>query len=236
MIEHDPALTARLLKIVNSPLYGFGASIASIHQAVSIIGAKDLENLVLATAVVTRLSGSPNDLISFKNFWSRSVRCALTAKLLLGHLAKPLSAQSVFMCGLLHDIGRPILCMQLPTQMRTALALAEAESLSEDESERQILGFDHYVVGAELARLWGLPEMIAASIAAHGHPQDAGIHAMESVLVVLAHRLTYGADSGSEEASLWAFLGLPADLADRVMPEVEEAFENVFRLIYPAGR
>ena len=99
VLENDPGLAARVLKIVNSAFYGFPSQITSISHAVAIVGEQDIRSLVLATLVVDRFSAYPNKIMPMREFWRTSVHNALIAKILVNFHQKSRQLGSVFACG-----------------------------------------------------------------------------------------------------------------------------------------
>lgn len=240
LIEHDAGLTARLLKIVNSALYHFPSPVASIRDAIKVIGYQELRDLVLATLVVDRFSSLPNGLISMRNFWMMSVRCALIAKLLAEHHPEHHRLGTAFVCGLLHEIGRLIVYQRLPEPARAAVLLATRDNVPEYLAQRRVIGFDHYAVGAELARRWRLPQVIVATLDYHETPEHAGEFALETALVSIAYQL-YVMDFRdpawldkqlSDHAAAWQIVGLERDLLDEVLPKAENEFLEVFNQVF----
>ena len=79
-VSRDPSFTVRLLRVANSPFYGFSTTVDTVPKAVSVIGTGQVRNLALATAVASAFAGLPNELVSMENFWRHSLFCALTAR------------------------------------------------------------------------------------------------------------------------------------------------------------
>ncbi|MBE0472084.1 MAG: HDOD domain-containing protein [Methyloprofundus sp.] len=170
IIEKDASLSLKLLKVVNSAFYGFPSKVTSIQQAINLIGTKELQNITLSTIVIEKFSDLPGGLMSMHDFWQRSLRCALIAQGIDCFLGKRF-AQSVFICGILHNIGQLVFFRRLPELSREINLMLEAQeyTLNRDEIkfERNIIGFDHYQTGAALTQLWQLPEIITQSIGLH---------------------------------------------------------------------
>jgi len=176
IIEKDASLTLKLLKIVNSAFYGFPSKITSITQAIGLIGTKELQSIVLSTIVIEKFSDFPDALMTMQEFWERSLRCALIAQGIDRYLNKRFS-DSIFTCGILHNVGQLVLFRRLPELSREVnLSLAAQEHRldnNEIQTEQNIIGFDHYQVGAALSRLWKLPEIITQSIELHSSSQES---------------------------------------------------------------
>lgn len=172
VIGEDPALTARLLRIANSPLYGFPARIDTISRAITVIGTRGLRDLVLAYAVMdvmARFRGGPIDM---EDYWRRSLLCALTARQ-LGIRSRVPEAESLFVAGLLYDIGQLIIAHKLPEMARETHMRAKDGGMRLHLLERSVIGFDHAAVGGELLRQWRLPDAIREAVRCHHAPGEA---------------------------------------------------------------
>src|SRR5919202_2651911 len=125
VIADDPDLTARLLRLVNSPIYGFPSRISTVTQAISIVGMNQLNDLAVGASFVQMFGQVPQELVNMTSFWQHSVACAVAARI-LATCRRESNAERFFVAGLLHDIGRPIIFQRLPTESRTALECARA--------------------------------------------------------------------------------------------------------------
>lgn len=176
VLRFDPALSARLLRIVNSPYYGLPYRVASISQALGILGEQELQNLVLVTSLVG-LSKSLDTRMDIARFWKTSVYTAVLAR----NLCPPdlhATREECFIAGLLLNIGKlPLYCKE-PTLLAAVDALMLERSCPETSAERELTGTDHAVVGELLAANWNFPQHLQHLIAAHhdatGGQADAG--------------------------------------------------------------
>ena len=173
VISHDPAIATRILKVANSSMYGGQRQIDSITRAVTVLGTKQIRDLVLTTTAARVFDGISNDVISVEDFWHHSLYCALLASE-LAKVSKRANADTMFTAGLLHDIGHLVMFNQIPEESTAAILLTiqGESSLEPYQAERQILGYDHAEVGASLARQWHLPEVLVSCIGYH-HNLDA---------------------------------------------------------------
>lgn len=240
IILHDPGLAARLLRLVNSAFYGFPGQISSIARAITIIGIKELRDLVLATVVVERFGRMPIKWMSMKEFWRLSVRCALLASEIEKLLPNPVKLESVFVCALLHEIGRLVIYAKIPELARAAILLSEQGQMKETEAERRTYGFDHYQLAAELARRWHLPAVVVTTLDSHHAPHAAGQFVEETAVVVLACQLSLAEVDAKQplKASLpdieglLGILGLESERLPGIIEAAEENFEPVFRMLF----
>jgi len=171
LIEPDPALSVALLRIANSPLYHIGGTVGSVEHAITVVGLREVRDLTFSICASKTFDGIPNDLITVEDFWKHSLFCAVGAQN-LARRARVCAGESLFAAGLLHDIGHLVMFSQSPELSKQALRLSleENDGLSPYLSEREVFGFDHMAVGAELARQWRLPATLLECIGFHHEP------------------------------------------------------------------
>lgn len=234
IIEQDPSLSIRLLKIVNSAFFGLPGQISSIRHAITIIGVKELQNLILAAVIIDKFSSLPNGLLSMQDFWARSLRCALISKELCIYSNNKSDLDSMFICGLLHDIGQLVFYRRIPVLARQIGLLAESIGGDEVQAEINILGFNHYQAGAELARLWRLPEIIIETIGQHNHPDYTGVFADAASIVRAAN---YLCRMDVDNTQLNTFCNdIPVDDLSDIIDKALHQFEAIFKLFYSTCR
>jgi HD-like signal output (HDOD) protein len=227
IIEKDPALTMRLLKIVNSAFFGLPSQVSTINQAITLIGFKELQNLALATVIIDKFSSMPGGLISMHDFWAQSLRCALLSKELCRHKKNQLNLDALFICGLLHEIGQLVFYRRIPVLAREVGLLVKATGIDQTVAETNIIGFDHYLLGAELARLWNLPEIIAATIGEHNHPSYQGTFAEAATIVRTASQV------GKLDIQDDLMGNISADELSRIIDLIDDQFDAIFKTFYP---
>lgn len=216
VISFDPSLTARLLKVVNSPFYGFTRRVDTVSRAVAIVGMRVLNDLVLAVSAVRSFSKISNRLVSMETFWRHGVACALTAKGLAEHCSV-LHPERLFVAGLLHDIGTLVLFHRLPELMQELLLVADGSEDVLHRAERDTLGFTHADVAGQLLRLWGVPEALQAAVARH---HEGKIDPAESLEVLIVR----GADALANRCGIGAlFENPPAEVT--AQPELWAALQ-----------
>lgn len=243
VIAKDPALSARLLRVVNSPFYGFQARIDTISRAVTVIGIDDLCNLVLATTVVDRFAQIPDELIDMTSFWMRSMHCAVIARL-LAKSGAVLHTERLFLAGLLHDIGSLVLSQKMPEQYLRVLLAANHDRRALAGFEQELIGFTHADVGRELLKTWGLPESLYETIGCYLDPADAQVHKLDAHLLHMAARLAdCGQLADGIESTVAAFsnqslalVRLSREQIVSIMELAEEAFLQMFELLGPAKK
>ncbi|HHH35529.1 MAG TPA: HDOD domain-containing protein [Gammaproteobacteria bacterium] len=240
----DPALTARLLKIANSPLYGFPSRIDTVSRAITIIGMRGIRDLVLATSTIGMFSRLATEFLDMSNFWRHSIYCGVTARVLAGR-CNALHVEPFFIGGLLHDIGHLIIIHKLPEMAREAHLRARDSGQPLPRMEREVIGFDHAQVGAELLRFWRLPDNLLQAVQFHHEPQSAPDFPLNAALTHIANQLanqsyplTCRGDSQPGEVSdpliqpqAWEISGLFPDVIDETREEVNVQFQAMLQLL-----
>ena len=240
IIGEDPALTARLLKIVNSAFYGFPSRIDTISRAITIIGTLELTDLILGSSVIQVFEKLPNQLINMEKYWAHSLYVAVVARILARHLRAP-NAERCFVMGLLHDIGALILYRQQPVKSRQALEMAIEQSIPLHTAEQEVFGFHHGEVGAELMRAWNLPDSFVEIAERHHQPSTAENHRMETATIHLADVITgmaHSTASGTGQATpletgAWEMTGLTVDIMEPVIEQADAEFKEACAAILP---
>lgn len=239
VISKDPALSARLLRIVNSSYYGFPAKIDTISRAMVIIGVDDLYNLVIATCVVDRFAKIPVDLVDMTSFWLRSVHCGVLSKLLAVECGAP-NVERMFLSGLLHDIGSLVMYQLMPEKSARVLSSIKYDRRLLPSVEQKMLGFTHADVGRELMRLWGLPESLYETIGCYRNPEAATTYGFDAHLLHLASALIDDKEFGRPiETTLvdisdkkLEYLRLSRSRIEPIMERAELEFHDVFEQLW----
>lgn len=192
LLALDPALTARLLKLANSSFYGFSGPVETVHRALRVIGMNELYNLVLASACGEAFASIPPELIDMPAFWRHSVNTGLLARE-LGRICGLKQGERLFVTGLLHNVGKLALITHLPDLTREAITL-NGYYTAPWEREQLVLGYTFAEVGAELIKLWGMPEPLWELIACQHAPHTARHLPAAAALVHVASRAASAAE------------------------------------------
>jgi len=201
-ISHDAALTARLLRIANSPAFGQHGKIANISRAITVLGVRQVRDLTVGLTAIRTFDGIGNELVTMESFWRHSVLCAVAAGQIAGHRERGRD-DTPFVAGLLHDIGQLVLFSRAPALARQALLMSvdSADDRGLFLCEREVLGFDHGAVGLALARNWALPRSLQECIEFHHEPERAQEYPLEVATVHVANSVAVLAEIGSLELS-----------------------------------
>ena len=197
VVESDPALAFKILKVVNSAFYGFSREIGSISLAVNILGTREVILLTLGVSVFSAfppVPGKPS--FDREAFWRHSIGCGAIARALEERFRKG-GYDELFSGGLLHDIGKVLLDQYFHLEFLEALDISWRERIPMEEAELKVFGTTHEEVGGWLAERWQLPEGLVACIRYHHRPFEAPPEYREEVgFVHIADILTKASGVG----------------------------------------
>ncbi|MHB1678425.1 MAG: HDOD domain-containing protein [Sulfuriferula sp.] len=167
-ISQDQAISAKLLQVSNSSFYGLSRQIGSIHEAVIVLGFDSVRTLTVAVGLIHSLSQVTGELLSRKQFWQYNIQVASCAQFLAKNLGQ--NPEIAFTSGLLHDIGQMAMALAYPDLYGRILdqGLALGDGLVGLELSE--FGFDHAMLGAEVAKHWNFPIIIQEAIKYHHTP------------------------------------------------------------------
>ena len=167
VILEDPGLTTRILRIANSPFYNFSNKIVTVSHAIALLGCQSIRSLCASEsflAIFPQRKGSFTSL--FQRYCQHSLATALLAKILAEEMAVDVDSEKVFIAGLLHDIGKPVLWYNF-LDLAPVYHDLSSRGLSEMDAERLAYGVDHTEAGAWVAGEWGLDSELAKVMARH---------------------------------------------------------------------
>jgi len=238
VINTDPALVTRLLKVVNSPFYGFPSQINTISRAITIIGTRELTHLVLATSVIDAFKGIPTTLINMTEFWRHSLACAIASKYLARECGQR-ATERYFISGLLQNIGALVIYQSMPELAREAINSAEFGHEVIYEAEQRILGFDHTDVGQALVKAWRLPHSLEEVVKCHHTPSQSVNFPLEVAIVHIADIMVSSAQLGHSgdthvpplDPEAWDLLGLDIKVVPDILQELAQQLDELTNLL-----
>jgi len=198
LIQKDPALTTKMLRLANSAFYGIPRSISSVSSAVVILGFNTIRSLVLSATVMKLFSSDTNATIDKARFWKHSIVCAMTAKNIVRQFinVRLMDPESAFCAGILHDIGKLIFSEFAQADYADVCKYAKAKGVSMLMAEQEILGITHAEIGKILADKWALPLDLEYALVYHHEPGRADALTDLVTTVHMADILTHQAGVG----------------------------------------
>ncbi|MCX6344138.1 MAG: HDOD domain-containing protein [Armatimonadetes bacterium] len=174
VVKFDQSLSTKVLRLANSAFLGRRVKAATITEAVVTLGFSSIRNLAASASVVEALF--PRRMFvgfSWRDMWTHSVTCAVSAEAIYSAMGCRGSSESAFVAGLLHDIGKLIIARALPQRFLQVVSAVRDYNFEMIRAENNILSTTHYQIGGDLAKQWDFPEMLCAAIAHHHSPEDA---------------------------------------------------------------
>jgi diguanylate cyclase (GGDEF)-like protein len=165
IISCDPALTAKILKVANSPFYGLPSKVESIERAVNVLGLEALKNIALSFIIVKEFNTDSSGKFDSGLFWRRSITAAVGAGLIASRMG--IRKEGIFVTPLLMDIGVLIMYMCRPRDYLKVIDEKRVSGAKTAEAERMIFGTDHQAVGGAVLARWGIPEDISVPVSFH---------------------------------------------------------------------
>ena len=219
VIIQDQAIASKVLKLVNSPFYGFSGRIQSISQGIVMLGFNAVKNLVLSTSVIDAFRGAASgELFRMDMLWVHSASVASTAKL-LAERNRICDPEDAFVGGLLHDIGKVLLWTSEPRLFEGCLQLVASKRIPLADVEMRTLGFPDQELAAILAEKWKFPEALVTGLRWRGAPARAGrwqglastIHCANILCTAMDTPAHPGSMLTVPEPAAWKLCGLDAD-------------------------
>ncbi|MBX3042626.1 MAG: HDOD domain-containing protein [Candidatus Kapabacteria bacterium] len=166
IIEKDQALTARVLRIANSPFYGYTRKISTIDLAIVIMGFNTLKEIVLSIVIQRFFSKVNTNVFNLKDFWQYGLFSGSAARLLSRKLGYKLAGEA-FVAGLMHDIGVLIIAEYFTTKFKEIKQYIATHKVNLLDAEQAVLGCTHSEIGAWIADKWNLPDKMVKAIQNH---------------------------------------------------------------------
>jgi putative nucleotidyltransferase with HDIG domain len=231
-VSHDQALTAKTLRLANSPAYGLQVKVTTIQQAITFLGFQTTRNLITAAAITGCFAEGQCAGFDDKAFWRHSIATAACARVLARRMR--LNQDYAFTAGLLHDIGRLVLVSAYPQRYAEVLAWRASHDCEVLEAERAVLGVDHVAAGVALAEHWNFSDTMRLAIAHHHEPEAPGAGFLATIIHV-ANAIVHALDIAREEDDLvpavspvaWTALGLNEEAYLHVFRETELQFDEI---------
>ncbi len=227
IVSEDSALAAKVLMIANSALFNFPSKIDTIAKAVSIIGHNQLSDIILSCSIVAMFKNIPQDVIDMDMFWRHSISVA-TASRLLAAVRQENNIERFFTAGLLHDIGKLIIFVDVPSYAAKVIERCSETNELMFRVEKEILGFDHAKLGAMLLKKWKLPEDVVSSVYYHHMPSISSGDIIGPSAVHIADIITHSLQFGSSgerfvpefSHKAWSALGLDTDVLGSLIEQL----------------
>lgn len=236
-ISMDQAIVNKTLKLANSAYYGFIRRIDTVSHAIALIGFNEVIALILGMSVFSAFKlKSGKHFLDIKNLWLHSISCAFMAKK-ISKKTGPSGEAPIFLCGLLHDMGKVILEVYLPDEYNEVLELSKKTNTPLFIKEEEMLGLNHSMVAGLIMERWNLPDNLRLPCRFHHNSAACPSESRHDAIIIeianfLCHKANIGY-SGNPEIEKPDVLTQTMGLSEREMglfiselkeerPEIEE--------------
>jgi HD-like signal output (HDOD) protein len=237
IVKCDSALTARVLKIVNSVAYGLTHKISTIDRAVGYLGERMVASIALESSTAALFHKELEGYAGPKSeLWNHDLRTAIAAREIAKYAKTPLNPDIAFTAGILHAVGKAVLSDFLKQSAPELLTSIDDHEVTDYlAGERQLLGIDHTEAGYELAKSWELPDSLTMAIRFHHSPAEAPeeylplVYAVHLGCIVAMMCGSQSSDSLQYhlDQNYINYIDLNAEQLAMVMLEVNETFEQL---------
>ena len=232
MIQYDPAMAMAVLKVANTPIYGYPGQISSLQQAAGLLGPGAIKNIILRTPIIERFADKSALPIDYLQLWIHSgITAAISGG--LGRFIGGMESDVSFTSGLIHHAGVIALTVYFPTAFTKVQDFMEQNQVDLIEAEKQTLGFSHLEVAGEMIDAWGLPTQLSQVILQYAAPEKSKTNWEIAAVVALAKSLAceWGFPSGlkgftaTKRENLLALLGVSEKELAQWEPELKKYAE-----------
>ncbi len=225
VVSADQVLSAKVLRLVNSPFYGFSGRVSTVSNALILLGVNVVKSLAVTSSIFEMMEKHVVGL------WEHSMGVATAAQIIARQLKLP-DPEEISTAALLHDIGKVVVKINLKQEYENLSALIAQKDLSMMEAETELFGMDHTEVGAWLAKSWFLPEKLIEPITFHHAVEKSVLHSVKTSVVHVADVLVKAGGFGFSGDDIvpqiqpvaWKNLGLEESALKPIVEELEDRF------------
>lgn len=229
IIEKDQVLAAKVLKLANSPFYGFPARIASVSHAVVVLGLNVVKGLTLGATAFDMMKSA-----GMEQLWRHSLAVAMAAHILAARMGLK-NPEEVFAAGLLHDLGKVVLQVKLPDLSRQVESALRNDDRSRAQAEQEVIGVSHAEVAGWLGDLWHLPVALKDPMMFHHQPSLSRDAEKQTAIVHVADVLVKAmgcGDSGDDlvpplNQKAWQLVNLDEETVGTCIEKAAAEFETI---------
>lgn len=235
-VSHDPALTAKTLRLANSSAFGLQVKVTTIQQAITFLGFQTTRNLITAAALTGCFPAGRCPGFNDKAFWRHASASAACARGLARRMR--FNQDVAFTAGLLHDLGQLVLANSHPDAYGAVLAWRRQQGCSLLDAERAVLGVDHVDAGVALATCWHFSDTMRQAIARHHSPDTPGAGFLAAIVHV-ADAIVHALDLAGDPDELvppvstvaWNAMGLNEEAYLHLFRETEQQAEEMSAIL-----
>ncbi len=229
ILSIDPALSSKILRIVNSAFYGLPNRITSITHAIIMLGFNTVKNIAISSSVLDIFKKEAEDVDLLKDIWKHSIGVASASKVIARNLGQVV-LEEFFMAGLLHDIGYIALFAYQYDKFIEFIDKSKSFNDSPIVLEKTIFGYDHQEIGGYLFQKWNMPKLLEETVSFHHAPLLAREHNFPVDIVCVADNIARALSLGNA-GNIYVY-SIPQEIIDTLnLNNInwEMAFNDIIR-------
>jgi len=223
VVASDQVLSAKVLKLVNSPFYGFSGRISTVSKALILLGVNVVKSLAISSSIFEIMEKNVVGL------WEHSLGAAVAANIIARRLNLP-ECEEISTAALLHDIGKVIIKIRLEKDYDNLMAVIKEKEIPMIDAERELLNIDHAEIGQFLGKSWLLPEKLIEPIACHHNVEKSKAQRAKTAVVHLSDVLVKASGFGNSgddfvpriQPLAWEKLGLDEAMLKEIVKEFDD--------------
>ncbi len=232
VIKYDVALSAKILKVVNSAFYGLPRQVGSVDRAIILLGLSTVKNIAVATSMVKLFAGKKiSSKFTSKDLWLHSLACGVFCKT-ISHVRGAEGADEIFVAGLMHDLGLLVEKQIYPDKLASVIDEVTTEKKNICDVEKSVFDADHQEFGSALSGKWKFPHIFQLATGYHHQPFKASKQHIEITATVhLADILAYKKQIGLhfENVKFETKVLDVLELTDQQLADIYDSFEERFQ-------
>lgn len=211
ILSMDPALSSKILRIVNSAFYGLPNRITSVTHAIIMLGFNTVKNIAISSSVLDIFKKEAEDIDLLKDIWKHSIGVASASKVIARNLGQVV-LEEFFMSGLLHDIGYIALFVYQYDKFTEFMDRSKSFNDSTIVLEKTIFGYDHQEIGGYLFQKWNMPKLLEEAVSFHHMPLLAREHNFAVDIICVADNISRALSLGNP-GNIYVY-SIPEELID----------------------
>ena len=238
IISEDSALVTRILRIANSAMFNFPSKIDTVSKAITIIGQQQVHDIILGCSIVNVFGNIDQNLIDMEQFWRHNLAVGAAARV-IASIRRESNIERFFIAGLLHDLGRLVLLAERSQKMNEVMEACRDGKDFIYKQEKEVLGFDHSLIGAMLLKQWKLPPVLVNAVRYHHFPSLSQGYTVEAGIVhiadIVVHALGYGT-SGEKyvptiDNKVWEYVALDVEHVSIILEQLHVQYMEAVKYI-----
>lgn len=235
VFERDPTLAVNILKLANSPYYGFTSKVSTISHAIVCLGLETVKSIALTSSTHDMLNKEiPAYDLGEGMLWRHSIASGACARIIAQRIGYK-DCEEAYIAGLLIDIGKIILSSFAEDQFKQVVERSNKNKIPFNKAEQEILGFGHPHVGGRIIKKWNLPSALVEAVQYHHQPDKAETNKTLTYIVHLADAIScmLGVGLGSDglmyvfEENTLNVLGLSKEDVESIMSELADKVQDI---------